>query len=355
MSGVSARISSANAAAEATRGVRLVADVGGTNARFATVGTTAVDLERIAVLPCADFPHVKDAIDAYLTQHGINSVEGVAMAVAGPVDGEWIDLPNNRWTFSTRSLEESLGVPLTVLNDFTAQMISIDALGPDDVVWLGSPRVTDRGIRAVLGPGTGLGVAMQMPDGQIVPSEGGHVGFAPFNEHEIDILQTLLGRFSRVSIERVLSGPGLENIFWANHQLVQPDTDGAWGHHSARDIGRLAADGDPVAIATIRDFFDIYASFAGDVALHAWATGGVYLSGGVTARLADFFDMERFRARFEDKGRFTRFCETVPLAWVTHPYPGLVGCAATILACDVAATSSTAVPGRGGALRVNLP
>ena len=95
-----------------SRGVHLVADVGGTNARFATVGATALDLERIAVLPCADYPRVTDAIDDSLDQHRISGVERVAMAVAGPVDHEWIDLPYNHWAFSIQSLEQSLGVGL---------------------------------------------------------------------------------------------------------------------------------------------------------------------------------------------------------------------------------------------------
>lgn len=316
-----------HARAFSRRSVSLVADVGGTNARFATVGAEPHDLHRIEVLPCGDFPHIGDAIDAYLKGHDIEDLLEVCIAVAGPVDHEWIDLPNNHWAFSRNGLQASLGVPLTILNDFTAQAMCIDALLDTDLVWFGKPRAVDPGIRTVLGPGTGLGVAVQMLDGEIIPSEGGHVGFAPFNEHEIEILSALLGRYRRVSVERLLSGPGLENIFWANRQLTRSDARPEPEHLSAKEIARLAAQGDALARRTVDDFFDILATFAGDVALFTWSTGGVYLSGGVFRKLSSLLDVERFRARFEDKGRFTRFCETVPLAWITHEYPGLLGCA----------------------------
>ncbi len=334
-------------ASHATRDVVLVADVGGTNARFATVAGGAGELHRIEVLRCADYPHIDDAIDAYLSMHGIETLSEVCVAVAGPVDQDLADLPNNHWAFSRRALERSLGARLTVINDFTAQALSIDVLGADQLVWFGTPRAVDPGIRTVLGPGTGLGIAVQMVDGDIIPSEGGHVGFAPANEHEIEILGALLPRYRRVSAERLLSGPGLENIFWANRRILHPEESVGREVPPAREIGRLAAEGDPLALRAVHDFFDILASFAGDVALFTWSTGGVYLSGGVVRKLSAFLDIERFRARFEDKGRFTRFCETVPLAWITHEYPGLLGCAAA-LACDGAIPATST---RKGALR----
>lgn len=310
-----------------TSDVRLVADVGGTNARFATVGASAHDLERIETLRCGDYPRIEDAFDAYFREHGIESVKEVCMAVAGPVDLDLSNLPNNPWAFSRLALERSLGARLTITNDFTAQAFCIDALCPEELVWFGSPRPMEPGIRTVLGPGTGLGVAVQMTNRDIIPSEGGHVGFAPSNEHQVEILGALLSRYHRVSVERLLSGPGLENIFWANCQIDRPDPPVECQPSSASEISRLAAQGNTVALKTIDDFFDILASFAGDMALMNWSTGGVYVSGGVVEKLAHFLDNDRFRARFEDKGRFTHFCETVPLAWITHEYPGLLGCA----------------------------
>lgn len=313
--------------------VRLIGDLGGTHARFATLGSGG-GLERVQVLACADHPRLEDALSTYMAGFGIETLGEVCLAVAGPVDQDLVDLPNNHWSFSRRRLEETLGAPLTVINDFTAQALSVDVLGPEQLTWFGTPRPEACGIRGVVGPGTGLGVAIQMPSGEILPSEGGHVGFAPTDEHQMALLRTLQTRFRRVSVERILSGPGLENLYWANRNLAhgtapRQEAEGA-GHRTAREVRLLAEEGDPVALRSVEDFFDILATFTGDLALMAWATGGIFLSGGVLARLMPLFDPERFRARFEDKGRFTRFCETVSIAWIRAEHPGLLGCSAAL-------------------------
>lgn len=310
-------------------GVRLIGDLGGTHARFATLGPAGC-LERVQVLTCADYPRIDDALDAYLGSFGVPPVAEVCLAVAGPVDQDLVDLPNNHWAFSRCQLEKRLGAPLVVINDFTAQALSVDALRPEQLTWYGTPRPAPCGIRGVVGPGTGLGVAVQMPSGEIVPSEGGHLGFAPTDDHQIDLLRALQSRFRRVSVERLASGPGLENLYWANHHLAHGDREAGEARRSAREVSELAAAGDAVALRSVHDFFDVLATFAGDLALMAWATGGIYLSGGMMGRLMSLFDPERFRARFEDKGRFTRFCESVPLAWITAEHPGLLGCAAAL-------------------------
>ncbi|HKJ01514.1 MAG TPA: glucokinase, partial [Longimicrobiales bacterium] len=205
------------ARADATT-ARVVGDVGGTHARFAVLGPTGC-LERLEVLNCADYARIEDAIVAYLGEVGVREVAELCLAVAGPVDRDQVDLPNNHWTFSRHALEQTLGAPLAVINDFTAQALSLDMMGPNDLRWLGTPRPVAGGIRGVLGPGTGLGVAIQMPSGEVVPSEGGHMGFTPTSNHQIDLLRALHARFRRVSVERLASGPGLENLYWANTGL----------------------------------------------------------------------------------------------------------------------------------------
>lgn len=315
---------------------RIVGDLGGTHARFAVLSAKGC-LEHLEVLNCTDYPHIEDAIAAYLRELRISEVAELCLAVAGPVDKDQVDLPNNHWAFSRHQLERTLGAPLLVINDFTAQALSLDMLREDDLRWLGTPRPVAGGIRGVVGPGTGLGVAIQMPSGEVLPSEGGHVGFAPTSNHQIDLLRALHSRFRRVSVERLVSGPGLENLYWANRTLETEDREGAGLRRSAREVSELAAQGDPVAVRSVEDFFDVLGTFAGDLALMAWAAGGIYLSGGVLRRLMPFFDPERFRARFEDKGRFTHFMETVPLAWIKAEHPGLLGC-------------SVALSGRSGAL-----
>lgn len=340
------RIDKADTVPSSGQGIRLVADLGGTNVRFAIRGASPHDLRRIEVLRCADYPTAGDAVTDYLGRNQIKRMLELCMAVAGPVEKDLIDLPNNHWSFSLSALRRQLGVPLTVVNDFTAQALAIDALEPEDLLWFGSPRPAGPGIRTVLGPGTGLGIAVQTVNGEVIPSEGGHVSFAPSNEHEADILRSLLSRFHRVSAERIISGPGLENIYWANRQLLESDPLPEHEECPAHRVARLASEGDPIAIRTVRDFFDALAAFAGDMALFAWSTGGIYLSGGVMRSLSEFLDIERFRSRFEDKGRFSGFCKTVPLAWITHDYPGLLGCA-TILERETStqqATEAIALP-----------
>jgi glucokinase len=302
--------------------------VGGTHARFATLGSTPHELDRIETLSCADFARIEHAFHSYLQTHGIETVEEVCLAAAGPITQDLVDLPNSHWTFSRRELEATLKAPVMVINDFTAQALSLDVLEAHEFNWFRAPRPVEAGTRTILGPGTGLGVAVRTPGGEIIASEGGHVGFAPANEHEIEILRMLLPRYRRVSVERLLSGPGLENLFWANRQMVSPDPEAVKPTPSAREIEALAGQGDELALRSVRDFFDILATFAGDMALSNWSTGGVFISGGVVRKLSRFLDVERFRARFEDKGRFTRFCETVPVAGIDHPFPGLLGCAA---------------------------
>ena len=311
-------------------GARIVADIGGTNARFATVDRSVRGLENVEVLACIDHPVIDDAIATYIANNNIGFVEAVCLAVAAPAEQDFVDLPNNPWSFSRSMLESTLGAPLKVINDFTAQALCIDLLEEDELVWFGDPRPAPDGVKTVIGPGTGLGVAVLMPSDEIIPSEGGHVGFAATSEHEIDLLRSLFARYRRVSIERLVSGPGLENLYWANSQLENGEPETSSVGRSAREIVDLAQEGEVVSRRSIEDFFDILASFAGDMALATWSTGGVYLSGGMLRRLMRFFDAERFRARFEDKGRFTRFCETVPIGWITAEYPGLLGCSAAL-------------------------
>ena len=192
----------------------LVGDLGGTHARVAVVGTTGCR-PHLEVLTCAEYPRIEDAIAAYLDKVGVGPVGEVCLAVAGPVDQDQVDLPNSHWTFSRCQLERTLGAPLRVINDFTAQALSLDMLREDELLWIGAPRSLGNAVRGVVGPGTGLGVAIQMPSGEVLPSEGGHVGFAPNGDHQMDLLRVLASRFRRVSVERLASGPGLENLYLA--------------------------------------------------------------------------------------------------------------------------------------------
>ena len=301
--------------------VQIVADIGGTNARFAYVTSASDDLQGIEVFPCAEFPFFIDAIRAYMGREHVGDVDKICLAVAGPVESDLIDLPNNHWSFRRSELQESLGVSVTIINDFSAQVLSIDVLSDSEVLWIGAARPVGGQVKAVLGPGTGLGVSAMLPKGDILPSEAGHVAFAALDDHEAALQKELRQRYERVSVERVLSGMGLANLYWANGRL-----DGYDRELLAPEVTAGALAGDVYCQRAVEDFFAILGSVAGDVALMMGASDGVYLSGGIVPRLLDLLDQELFRRRFNNKGRFTEICSEIPLAIVLAEHPGLRGC-----------------------------
>ncbi len=316
--------------------LNIVADIGGTNARFASVRGDDNTLRDIHVYPCADFPRLEDAVRAYLERAHAGQLDHVCLAVAGPVEADLIDLPNNHWEFSRTELGKSLGAQVTIVNDFSAQVLSIDTLHQDEVQWIGTPRPLAARVKAVMGPGTGLGVAAMIASGEILPSEAGHIAFAPVDEHQAQLLSVLWQRYPRVSIERVLSGTGLANLYWANARLAGQDA-----QLSAPEVTAGARAGDRHCLQAIADFYAILASAAGDVALMMCATGGVYLSGGILPRILDFLDEAAFLERFRDKGRFTGFNASVPVAIVRAEHPGLLGCVQALRRASSLPDSST--------------
>jgi len=313
------------------RNLEIVGDIGGTNARFACITDQGNFYHKLKILACSDFAEIDDALMHYMKQlketvsPSIESISKICLAIAAPVYNDIIDMPNSHWKFSRTKLQRSFGVPVKTINDFTAQILCLDLLAEDEILWIDDKRPKGDGIRVVLGPGTGLGVAIQMPNGEIIPSEAGHVAFAAKTPHQIDLLNTLWKRHKRVSVERVLSGQGLENLYWANGKLANKNED-----VPAPEIQKRALAGEQLALDTYKDFFDILSSFAGDLALTAWATDGIYLSGGILPKLNGLFDLKVFREKFQEKGRFSEFCRTIPIALVKAEQPGLLGCVAAL-------------------------
>jgi len=304
-----------------SKSVNIVADIGGTNARFAYVHSDSSELLGIEIFPCADFTFLIDALNAYIERGHVEQVDQICLAVAGPVESDWIDLPNNHWAFSRAELQESLATHVTVINDFSAQVLSIDGLTSSELKWIGAARPHGDQVKAVVGPGTGLGVSAMMPSGHILPSEAGHIAFAPTSDHEADLLKILWQRYDRVSIERVLSGMGLANLYWANCVL-----DGHDRELPASGVTAGAFAGDEYCGKAVSDFCAILGSVAGDVALMMGATDGVFISGGILPRLISLLDEQTFRQRFESKGRFSEICSEIPLGLVLSEHPGLSGC-----------------------------
>jgi glucokinase len=301
--------------------VQIIADIGGTNARFAYVESGSDELLGIEIFPCSDFPFFVDAVRAYMGHGHVDEVDKMCLAIAGPVASDWIDLPNNHWAFSCEELQEKLGVAVTVINDFTAQVLSIDGLNESEIHWIGDARPKGNQAKAVIGPGTGLGVSAMLASGDIIPSEGGHANYAPTSDHEAAILKALWTRFSRVSIERVLSGMGLSNLYWANARL-----DNQHRELPAPEVTAGAFAGDAYCVQAVQDFISILGSVAGDMALILGANDGVYISGGIAPRLMQLLDEDSFRQRFEAKGRFKEICSEIPLSIILAEHPGLRGC-----------------------------
>ncbi len=309
---------------------RLVSDIGGTNARFALVGDDGWPQDE-KTLKTKDFPGVVEAASAYLDGR---EVDGVVLVVAGPVESDRIALTNCPWRFSLAETKEALGVDrLTALNDFVAQALAIPRLGSSDQIRLGGGDALDDRPIAVIGPGTGLGVAALIRvGGRHVPiaTEGGHVAFAPKDAVEADVLGLLKERYGHVSNERLLSGPGLVNFANALGKLQGAEL----AIESPAEVAKRADEGCPVCADAIDRFNGLLGAAAGDLALTYGARGGVYLTGGMISHLGERFDAERVMRAFVDKGRFRSYLGAIPLFRVLRTDTGLLGAAAAALQMD---------------------
>jgi glucokinase len=306
----------------------IVADIGGTNARFCRVDLTSLQMDNVVVYPCADFASLSLALNYYRTEQQLQYISDVAVAIACPVQGDVIKMTNFHWEFSIQAVKAELGLRhFVVLNDFTAVAMSLPALNAHELVKVGPGDAVLDAPRAVLGAGTGLGVGhlITTAHGYIpLPGEGGHTDWAATNEQEWFIQRYLAAHYGHVSPERLLSGPGLEALYVAiaayKEQTVTP--------LSAAAIGQYALDGsDAIATAAVEQFFASLGSLAGDLALNLSTRGGVYVAGGIVPRLLSLVQDSEFRRRFELKGRFSGFTHAIPTFIVTAEQPGLLGCA----------------------------
>ena len=319
----------------------LVADIGGTNARFALIELHAqseIVLLHQQTLRCANYASLLAAVEAYLADinESLTSVDSATLAVAGPVDDDWFAMTNNPWEFSIKATADALALQsLSVINDYTAIAYAIPWLKLDGYVEVGNAKGADPTAPvAIIGPGTGLGVGGFVRREEVfIPlnSEGGHSHFAPLNALEIDILHFLVRKYGRVSNERLLSGPGLEDLY----QALAHIQDRAVKALTAAEITQAAIDdSDTLASDTVNQFCASLGSVAGDLALCLGAKGGVYIAGGIVPRFIDFFQHSPFRERFTAKGRFSAYNSEIPTRVITAPQPGLLGAAAHQLSLD---------------------
>lgn len=313
----------------ATLGCYVLADIGGTNARFAFVTASDATLQCVHSYACSEYEHFEDALNRYferLALSGAPKPVSACFAVAAAVHGEHIKITNSPWQFSRSKLSQALGMPVNILNDFSAQAYCLASLQEEQVQWWQQSvpeAASTRHARSIVGPGTGFGGATLLPSGEILESEPGHISFAPVNAHETALLKRLWQRYPRISVEHLLSGPGLANLYWANAQLG-----GIECELQAAAIVAGAQQGDELCLRSIKDFTGIMGSVCGDLALVTGSLSGFFLSGAMLEKMDLFFDHRLFMTRFTDKGPFARWCSSVPVGRINIDYPGLLGCAA---------------------------
>lgn len=308
----------------------LIGDIGGTNARFALVTPGTFEPQHILSLPCADYPGLVEAARDYLArvgQTGDDAPREACLAFACPVDGDAIAMTNNHWRFSRREAERALGLSLfKVINDFTAQALGVPHVAAEELVEVQAGESVPHAARLVIGPGTGLGVAGLVPARNAwipLTTEGGHATFAPTDEREENLLRHFRNRYGRVSVERILCGQGLVDLYLAHCSLKGAPP----RHQRPAEITQAAANGDRIARDTLLRFLKILGDVCGDAALIMGARGGVYLCGGILPRLLEWLPRSRFREGFTAKGRMGAYTGAIPVQVVTAPWTGLLGAA----------------------------
>ena len=310
----------------------LIADLGGTNARFALVPIHQYEPLEIRVLPCKNYANFFDAAADYIEHCSVDmeNIDAVVLAIAGPVNQAVIRFSNNPWHFTRAEVQSYFGddKPVALLNDFDAVGYSLEVLPKSDMVVLGEHATVDPKAPCwVVGAGTGLGISCVVPQdngpNMVLPGEGGHVDLSACNELEDDILKFLRTRHKRVSAERVLSGMGLENIYEAMAQR-----EGIERRLTAPEIGEALQQGnDPIASAALEQFFVFLGRVIGDLVLSVESRGGVYIAGGIVPRYVNEILKSGFRNAMQEKGRMKEFVSPIPTFVVLSEYPGLMGCA----------------------------
>ena len=305
----------------------LVADIGGTNARFAMVDEPGTKLRDVVHLKTGDYPGLYEAMSAYGEQTG-EKPRAACVAVAGPVMSDHISFPNQAFAFSISETRRKTGLPLDVINDCAAFAYSLPHLPAKELIPLGGGEAAPHHPKVVVCPGTGLGASGLVPFGKhwvAVPGETGHVDLPVVEELEIEVLRAVRKERGRTSIEAILSGPGLlilRNAIAAVLDLDAPPIEAA-------ELTRLATakNADPLCRQTLETFCALLGGVAGNMALTFGALGGVYIGGGIPPRFPDFIKASAFRHRFEAKGRMSDLLKRIPTLLITSDNVALRGAA----------------------------
>ncbi len=301
-------------------------DIGGTKAwlALAEVSGQRVSFAFRRRYECADFADFADLFARFRADAPTISVSGGCLALAGPVedDGQSARITNLPWVIDAARCGALFGLPgLSLANDFAGAAAGIAALDAEGLTTLQAGEESDSAVRLVVGAGTGLGLALLVccdTGWRPVPGEGGHIGFSPQNEEELRIHAALLRERGRVSWEHVVSGPGLANI----HRIL------AGEYRQPAEIAAAAADGEPRALHSLRTFLGAYGAYAGDMAMATLARGGIFLAGGIAAKILPILrDSGDFLAAFQAKAHYASLLARMPVHVVTDELLGLKGAA----------------------------
>lgn len=312
----------------------LVADIGGTNTRYALVEGIDDDGEFIIaqsrIFLSADYGSFSMSLDTYLeTITGLRP-KHACIAIAGPVTDDIVELTNLKWQFSITKLKKRYGFSeLLVVNDFAGLAYGVPHI-PDNTLFKIKPGISeDMGAKVIIGPGTGLGVAALVSNGKgqyiPVPGEGGHVAIAPGNELELDLFKVLRQQQQHISAEELLSGAGLVNLYRNFAKLHQQPAD---MYTPAEVTQHALANSDPLCVEAFNTFLGLLGSYAGDLALIYGAKGGVYLGGGILPKVQPHIAESQFLNRFMNKGVMRKFVKDIPIHLITHRNPAFIGAAA---------------------------
>ena len=306
----------------------VVGDIGGTHARFALAELVPGERPRIGAMKryrTREHPGLGSAWSRFAQDSGGTLPSAAALAVAAPIEGEVLRFMNSDWRIRREGLAEELGLDrLTLLNDFGAVAHAISVMGPDELEPVhGPPMLPAEGVVSVIGPGTGLGVAIlsrRAGQATVIETEAAHIGFVPLDPEEEALADTIAARYGRTSVERVVSGPGLIDIY---RHLGGGDFD----PNRAGDLWTAALDGsDPVAVRALDILVRCFGAAAGDLAL-AHGAMGVAITGGLANRIAHLLRSPMFAARFTAKGRYRERMQRVAVVLSTYAEPGLLGAA----------------------------
>ncbi|AUI73083.1 glucokinase [Candidatus Portiera aleyrodidarum] len=310
----------------------LVGDIGGTNVRLALalVSTNQLKLYKIKIFKCINYLNVYEVIKQYISLVGCDYPKQACLAFACPVNSNFIKMTNNSWTIAKYELKHKLNLQkLKIINDFTAIALGLTHIQAKDLYKLGYGKTNNNSNKILIGPGTGLGIAgLIHTKNSWIPfsGEGGHISFAPIDNFEVYILNWFQNNYKRVSIERILCGQGIVDLYYAhvnyyiNHSynvLTTPDA-----------ITKAALKKtDPLAYKTILMFCKLLGHVTGDMALTLGAKGGVYLCGGILPRIIKILDNSDFRNSFDNKGRMSFYNKEISTWLVKSKWIGLLGSA----------------------------